>query len=316
MPLYPLFADLAGREVLVVGGGDVAARKIAALLKAGASVRLHAQAIVDDEVAAWLEAGLLTRLPGDFDPTWLDVVWLVVAATDDSAFNAHLAEEAGRRRRLINVVDDAALSTFQVPALVDRSPLMVAISTAGTAPMLARRVREQLEATLDPVLGVFADLFGRHRDRIRQALPDLRERRRWFEQVLDGPIAGQLRSGALLAAEADLLTMLAQGAQTSPQGAVALAIVPPVADLLTLRSLRTLNQADVIVIDGAVTAQMLEPARRDARRIAAGNDPLATTLRAAAEGMRVVLALAAADPALQQALAGRCRDAGIPYLSI
>lgn len=312
MSLYPLFADLAGREVLVVGGGEVAARKIAALLKAGALIRLHAQEIAHDDVAAWLRAGTIQRLPGEFDPAWLDVVWLVVAATDDVAFNAHLADEAGRRRRLVNVVDDAVLSTFQVPALVDRSPLMVAISTAGTAPMLARRLRERLEVMLDPGLGALAGLFGRHRARIREALPDMRARRRWFEQMLDGRIEASLGQGDAAGAEAVFLSSLEGAAGMDVRGSVTLVIAPDDADLLTLRALRALNEADTIIVGRGVGERALEPARRDAHRVVADRDPVGQTMALASEGAHVVLALPRADPALAAALKVACAREALP----
>src|SRR5690606_14242173 len=177
MPLYPLFADLAGREVLVVGGGEVALRKVEALLHAGARVRIHAREL-HPELAQQAARGGLERLDGDFDPGWIETAWLVVVATDDARFNAGIAAEATVRRRLVNVVDDAALSSFQVPAVVERAPLQLAISSGGAAPMLARRLRERLEAGLDPALGELAGLFAAHREPIRARLPDLGRRRR------------------------------------------------------------------------------------------------------------------------------------------
>lgn len=126
MPLFPLFADLSGREVLVVGGGEVATRKVGALLQAGAQVQIHAYAL-DVALSQWLAQIPPRRREGDFAPAWLDEVWLVVAATDDRAFNARRAAEAGRRRRLANLVDDAELSTFQAPAIMDRARVLSAI---------------------------------------------------------------------------------------------------------------------------------------------------------------------------------------------
>ena len=154
MPLFPLFADLSGREVLVVGGGEVATRKVGALLQAGAQVQIHAYAL-DVALSQWLAQVPLRHREGDFEPAWLDEVWLVVAATDDRAFNARRAAEAGRRRRLANLVDDAELSTFQAPAIMDRARVLSAfcigkwrsargrqtrIGTSGRAPS---RQREQ-----------------------------------------------------------------------------------------------------------------------------------------------------------------------------
>ena len=289
MALYPLFADLAGREVLVVGAGEVAARKVAALLQAGALVQLHARDIVHPDLAAALAAGRIHRLVGEFDPAWLDAVWLVVAATDDPAFNAGLAGQAGRRRRLVNVVDDAELSSFQVPAVVDRAPLVVAVSSGGAAPMLARRLREQLETSLGPALGVLAAQFARHRGRIRRQWPDPALRRRWFERMLDGRMDQAWEEGGAAALEAAFQAELdALPATVDLAGAVALVEASEVADLYTLRALRALNEADVIVLGRDVGEPALAPARRDAHRIHAHDQPLAPVMDAAASGARVV----------------------------
>ena len=185
MALYPLFADLAGRTVLVVGGGAVAERKIAALLKAGARVRVGAPAITRT-IAGHVRAGRVEWRVGNYEDSWLDQVWLAIAATDDAVANARVAADAQRQRVLVNVVDDAVLSTFHVPAIIDRSPLVVAISSGGTAPMLARAVRARLEMLLDHALGPLAQLLGRYRERIRAAQPQLAARRRFYEKVIEG----------------------------------------------------------------------------------------------------------------------------------
>lgn len=267
MPLFPLFADLSGREVLVVGGGEVAQRKIEALLHAGAQVQVHAHAL-NDTLTQWQAQGRLSRREGAFDPAWLDEVWLLVAATDDHAFNATLASEAGQRRRLANVVDDAELSTFQIPAIVDREPLLVAISSGGAAPMLARHLREKLETQFDHSLGDFARLFARHRADIRRELPQLAQRRRWFEQVIDGPVLQLLRTGQQEAAEQAFQSALRNGQSTPAAGSVML-VGAGTGDpgLLTLKALRALNQADLLVCDTAVGEAVLTLARRDATRV-------------------------------------------------
>lgn len=268
MPLFPLFADLSGREVLVVGGGEVAQRKIEALLHAGAGVQVYADAL-NDAVAEWLAQGRLRRRVGDaFDPSWLEEAWLLVAATDDHAFNAYLAAEAGKRRRLANVVDDAELSTFQIPAVVDRHPLMVAISSGGAAPMLARRLREQLETQFDHSLGEFAQLFARYRADIRRQLPQLAQRRRWFERVIEGPVPMLLRTGQAAAAEQAFQAALHDGGNATTAGSVML-VGAGTGDpgLLTLKALRALNQADLLVCDAAVDPAVIALARRDAARV-------------------------------------------------
>ena len=269
MPLFPVFAKLEGRDVLVVGAGEVATRKVEALLHVGAHVRVHASTL-NASMTEWHRQGRLVLLHGEFDPAWLDSAWLVVAATDDRPFNAMLAEAAGKRRKLINVVDDAELSTFHVPSIVDRAPLQIAISSGGSAPMLARRLREELESRLDESLGVLADLFALHRDAIRTRYPDLQERRRWFDDVLDGPIPRLLEMGHAKQAEQALAESLSSGALIERTGHIDIVDASqndPA--LLTLKALRAMNLADVLVCEAAACSAVIRLARRDATRVAA-----------------------------------------------
>ena len=317
MPLYPLFADLAGREVLVVGGGEVALRKIEALLHAGARVRVHALEL--HPALATLEAdGRLERLAGGFDPGWIDAAWLVVVATDDAALNAAIAAQAEVRRRLVNVVDDAALSTFQVPAVIERAPLQLAISSGGAAPMLARRLRERLETELDPALGGLAGLFAAHRDAIRARLPDLARRRRWFDAVIDGPVLALLREGRADAAEQEFAAQL-QRSDDLPGGGRASLVGTGPGDpgQLSLAALRAMNLADVLLVDGGVAAAVLVLARKDAAREPAPADPQACVerVRAHADDGRHVVWLRPGDgfrEAPYAAVAGALADAAWP----
>ena len=268
--LFPVFLDLRGRPVLVVGGGAVARRKVEALHEAGAAVRVGAPALCP-ELEALAASGNIVALPGGFESTWLDGVWLVVAATDDAEVNRRVAAEAEARRIWVNVVDDAPLCAFQVPARIDRGPLQIAISSGGGAPMLARHLRERLESELDPSLGDLARLLVRRRREIRAVLPDMGARRRFFDALLRGEVPAQLRRGDHDGAEAALGAMLARigpaGAET-PVGRVALVGAGPGdGGLLTLRGLRLLNEADVILHDRLVSADVLALARRDAERI-------------------------------------------------
>lgn len=265
-PGFPVFLDLRDRAVLVVGGGAVALRKVEALLATRARVRVGSPDL-EPTLAAWAAEGRLTHLPGRFEPAWLDGVWLAIAATDDAAVNRAVAEAAEAQQVWVNVVDDAPLCGFQVPARVERGALQVAISSGGGAPMLARRLREWLETALDGSWSTLADLLVRHRARIRAQLPDLAARRRFFDAVLAGDVQRRLRAGDDAAAERMLLALLA-GAEPAPQGRVALVGAGPGdAGLLTLRGLRLLNEADVILHDRLVSADVLALARRDAERI-------------------------------------------------
>ncbi|MFT4180071.1 MAG: siroheme synthase CysG [Thermomonas sp.] len=266
--LFPLFLDLRGRRVLVVGGGGVAARKIRALLDAGASVTVGAP-VLELVLAAQVREGRITHLRGEFDETWLDDVWLVIAATDDREANSAVAAAAQARRIWANVVDDAELASAQLPARVQRGPLQIAISSGGSSPMLARHLREKLETELDDSLGALARLFADARTRIRAQLPDLTARRRFFQRVLSGPAQALLRRGDTDAAQQAIDDALIT--TTPTHGSVALVGAGPGdPGLLTLRALRVLNEADVILHDRLVSREVLNLARRDAEFIEVG----------------------------------------------
>lgn len=264
-PLFPVFLDLAGRRVLLVGGGVVARRKAEALLEAGADLVVGAPELVP-ELARAVAEGRLAHRRGVFVPDWLDGAWLVIAATDDAAVNAAVAREAAARRIWANVVDDAPRCSFQVPARVERGPIQIAISSRGEAPMLARWVRERLETDLDPSLGALAAWLGGKRDALRARFPDTARRRQVIDALIRGPAAHALRNGDPDAAEAAFVAALAE--DPAPRGRVILiGAGPGDPGLLTLRGLRALNQADVVLHDRLVSAAVLALARRDAEKI-------------------------------------------------
>lgn len=270
MSLYPLFADLNDRPVLVVGGGDVAARKTAMLLKAGARVTVGAP-MLGPELRGWAQQGRIAYRAGAYQSDWLNGVWLVIAATRSRPLNARIAADGHTRQRLVNVVDDPELSSFQVPALIDRSPLMVAISSGGAAPMLARRLRERIESLLDPALGSLLQLAQRYRSHIRARYADLAARRRFYDWLHDGPVHAWLRAAQPVHAERELAAALSERKEYTTQGSVVLVGAGPGdPGLLTLRALRALNEADVILHDALISEPILDLARRDAERIAVG----------------------------------------------
>ena len=272
MKLFPIFADLKDRLVLVVGGGAVAERKTLSLLEASADVLLGAPELTP-ALAALAAEGRIRHLAGRFDPAWLDQVWLVVAATDDRDTNAAVSEAAGARRIFSNVVDDPELSSFQVPSIVDRSPVIVAISSSGVAPVLARRIRERIESLFDHTLGQLAGLAASYRKRIRASHPDLGARRRFYDWLLDGPVAGFLRQQQPAQAEAALASALAAPRAPDAGSVVLVGAGPGDPGLLTLKALRALNEADVILHDRLVSGEVMSLARRDAERISVGKLP-------------------------------------------
>jgi len=267
--LFPLFLDLRGRRVLVVGGGDVAARKVTALLDAHAEVAVVTPAL-DASLAPLVRTQRIHHLDTTFAPHQLDDAWLVVAATDDPTVNRAVAEAAAARRLWVNVVDDAELASAHLPARVQRGPLQIAISSGGSAPMLARHLREQLEAQFDESLATLAQLFVGLRSRLRARLPNLSNRRAYFRRALDGRVQALLRRGDTPAAQTLLEAELEQHTGT-PRGRVSLVGAGPGdPGLLTLRALRVLNEADVILHDRLVSTDVLALARRDAQRIEVG----------------------------------------------
>jgi uroporphyrin-III C-methyltransferase/precorrin-2 dehydrogenase/sirohydrochlorin ferrochelatase len=297
--LFPLFADLRNRTVLVVGGGAVAERKVEALLQAGALPQVGSPDL-SEGLRRWLEAGRIHWRAGIFDEEWLDEAWLVIAATDNSAVNRQVYDAATSRRILANVVDDAELCSFHSPAVVQRGLLQVAISSGGGAPMLARHVRRQLETLLDDSLGTLAEVLTRQRDAIRARFPDLGLRRRFFEKLLAGPLPRLLRR-QLDATQADAYLHELSGKESpaSPAGSVVLVGAGPGdPGLVTLNALRAMNEADVILHDRLVSAEVLRLARRDATRIEVGKsagrhstsqeDIHALMLEHARQGKRVV----------------------------
>lgn len=265
MVLFPLFASLRDKTVVVVGGGTIAERKVRLLLKAGATIRVVAPRFCPalQQSAA---QGELDLIAAAFRPEQLDGAWLAVAATDDETVNRRVAQAAQERRIFVNVVDDAALSTVQVPALIDRHPLLVGVSSAGTAPMLARAVREQIEASLDSGVGPLAQLAQTHRVRIRDRFPDLDQRRAFYDRLIRGPVMQHARAGHWQQAEATLLQALERGAPAVPGCVVLLELAGDDAGELTLNGLRALNQAHAIFYDKRVAA-CLDLARRDAERL-------------------------------------------------
>ncbi|CRH39589.1 Siroheme synthase 1 {ECO:0000255/HAMAP-Rule:MF_01646} [Pantoea ananatis] len=268
MDYLPLFADLAGRPVLVVGGGDIAARKIELLRRAGARIQIASRELCP-ELQALLDEQQLEWLATSFEPAQLDKVFLVIAATDDNALNAQVYDEANARHKLVNVVDDQPKCSFIFPSIVDRSPLVVAISSSGTSPVLARMLREKLETLLPSHLGQMAELAGQWRDKVKARFSRMSDRRRYWERIFNGRFASQMATGDVTAAKQTLDSEL--GDQPPRQGEIILVGAGPGdSGLLTLRGLQVMQLADVVLYDHLVSDEVLDLVRRDADRICVG----------------------------------------------
>ncbi|NIR58376.1 MAG: uroporphyrinogen-III C-methyltransferase [Gammaproteobacteria bacterium] len=268
MDYLPVMLDVRGRPVTVVGGGTVAARKVELLLRAGARVTIVAPEL-EPGLAARRRAEEVSYLEARFTPERLGDCALAIAAADEPQVNAEVSETARARGIPVNVVDRPELSSFVMPAIVDRSPLVVTVSSGGRAPVLARLVRARVEAMLPAAYGRLAEWMGRWRDTVKQRLREAGARRRLWEAVVEGPIGEKMLAGREREAEAALANTLRRG--TCGAGEVYLVGAGPGdPDLLTARALQLMQRAEVIVYDRLVGDGVLDRARRDAERIDVG----------------------------------------------
>jgi uroporphyrin-III C-methyltransferase / precorrin-2 dehydrogenase / sirohydrochlorin ferrochelatase len=279
MDYLPIFLQLRARPVLVVGGGRVAARKVDLLRRTGARITIVAPKLLDElrELAA---KGELQHIEAPFNPSHVTDAAAVVAATGLAEVNAAVSAAAREQRIPVNVVDDPAASTFIFPAIVDRSPILIAISSGGKAPVLARRIREQMEALLPARLGALARFMGDRRKAVKGALRTA-ARRSFWERIVGGIVGARVFAGDEVEAGKDFerelrTTHLTRSAATGGLGLGECYLIgagPGDPDLLTLRALQLLQQADVILYDRLVPAAVLERARREAERVFVGKQP-------------------------------------------
>jgi len=301
MDFLPIFMNVKDRSCLIVGGGEVAQRKASVLLDTGAMVKVVAPEI----------SGAFANMPDvecvidRFQPGHLDGAVLAIAATDDRAVNREVSQQARARNIPVNVVDNPDLCTFIMPSILDRSPLMVAFSSGGASPVLARMLRGKLETMIPQGYGRLTAFCARLRGIVKTRIADPARRRVFWENVLEGAIAEKVLAGDEAGAEAMLLSLL-ESADAVPAGEVYLVGAGPGdPDLLTFRALRLMQKADVVVYDNLVSKPIVEMTRRDATRIFVGkqrgNHTLpqgeinALLVRLAQEGKRV-LRLKGGDP--------------------
>ncbi|SFW33786.1 uroporphyrin-III C-methyltransferase / precorrin-2 dehydrogenase / sirohydrochlorin ferrochelatase [Pseudomonas sp. NFACC19-2] len=267
MQFLPLFHKLQDRPVLVIGGGEVALRKARLLSDAGAVLRVVAPEIRSELQELAGPGGIFLRGYASSD---LQGVALVIAATDDVPLNAQISADAQALGIPVNVVDAPALCSVIFPAIVDRSPLIVAVSSGGDAPVLARLIRAKIETWIPATYGQLANLGKRFRDRVKQLFPDVQQRRVFWEDVFQGQIAESVFAGKPEEGERLLEERLAGAAPRALGEVYLVGAGPGDPDLLTFRALRLMQQADVVLYDRLVAPAIIELCRRDAERIYVG----------------------------------------------
>jgi len=273
MKYFPLFADLENANALVVGGGEQATQRVRLLRKTNARITVVAER-VNAELRALAQRHAIQVRLRRFVARDLQGQRLVYSATGEEGLDAAVARAALARAIPINVVDRPELSTFIMPAIVDRAPVTVAIATEGAAPILAREVKSRLEALLPSNFGALARHAQRLRGRIAKAIPDARSRRHFWQRLLAGPFRNAILKGARKEAQRILAAELRGAATVAAHGRVALiGCGPGDPDLLTLKALQRMQEADVLVFDRLVNPAILEYARRDAERIYVGKSP-------------------------------------------
>ena len=273
MRSLPIFVQLQGQPCLLVGGGEIAARKARTLRNSGADITVVAPAL-GDELSAVVSEGEIRYINSRFAPEHLDRHLLVVAATGDRQVNQQVADAAAAACRLCNVVDDPELCSFTLPAIVDRAPLTIAIGTEGTSPVLARLLRERIEDWLPDRIGRLLSWSGRWRRTVAERIGSLTERRKFWEQVLDGSIADAVLNNREQDADRAVERALAADhAAAAPGEAWLVGAGPGDPGLLTRRATEVMRRADVILYDRLVSAEVLALGRRDARLIAVGKAP-------------------------------------------
>ncbi|MBE88470.1 MAG: uroporphyrinogen-III C-methyltransferase [Rhodospirillaceae bacterium] len=307
MDELPIAFQLKGQGVLVVGGGTTALRKLRLLVKTSAEITVIASTPNSDLISYAVETGL-RLIKREFSASDLSNKVMVISATDEPSLDNAVSEAAKERNIPINVPDRPDLCTFHIPSIVDRDPIVIAISTSGNAPVLARHIRERIEKLLPKNIGKLAKFAREFRSAVKSIIPSAQDRLNLWESVLAGPISQKVLAGKITMAREDMVKLVNQLPEKADHGIVHIVGAGPGdPDLLTLRAFRLMQTADVIVYDRLVSTEILDLARRDADRIFVGkskgyhhktqeeiNQILATEARA---GKRVIR-LKGGDPFL------------------
>ena len=269
MDHLPIFINVRQNPCLVIGGGDIALRKINLLIKAQAKVDCLSPLFCEG-IINLSQNGDVNLIQKRFESDDIKDYAIIIASTDDSSVNALISKSAKKARIPVNVVDSPELSSFIMPSIVDRSPVIIAVSSAGRAPVLARIIRAKLETVIPSAYGVLAEIAGEYRQKVKDRFSKIKDRRAFWESIFSGVIAEKVFSGRINEAKDDIDKQLKQASQMELGEVYLVGAGPGDPDLLTFKALRLIQQADVVLYDRLVSKGVMELVRRDSELIYVG----------------------------------------------
>ena len=269
MDHLPIFINIRKKPCVVIGGGDIALRKINLLLKAQAKVDCLSPLFCKG-IKNLSKDGHITLINKSFDQTDIKDYSIIIAATDDSSVNSLISSIAQVKKIPVNVVDSPELSSFIMPSIVDRSPLIIAVSSSGKAPVLSRIIRAKLETVIPSAYGILADIAGEYRQKVKDRFSTIKDRRAFWEAVFSGVIAEKVFSGRISEAKKDIHRKLDDSVEMDLGEVYLVGAGPGDPDLLTFKALRLIQQADVVLYDRLVSKGVMELVRRDSELIYVG----------------------------------------------
>ena len=269
MDHLPIFINIRKKPCIVIGGGDIALRKINLLLKANAKVDCLSPLFCKG-IKNLSKDGHITLINKSFDQTDIKDYSIIIAATDDKSVNSLISSIAQVKKIPVNVVDSPELSSFIMPSIVDRSPLIIAVSSSGKAPVLSRIIRAKLETVIPSAYGILADIAGEYRQKVKDRFSTIKDRRAFWEAVFSGVIAEKVFSGRISEAKEDIQRQLDDSVEMDLGEVYLVGAGPGDPDLLTFKALRLIQQADVVLYDRLVSKGVMELVRRDSELIYVG----------------------------------------------
>ena len=269
MDHLPIFINIRQRPCLVIGGGDIALRKINLLIKAQAKIDCLSPLFCEG-IINLSKNGNVNLIDKIFEPDDVKDYAIIIASTDDSSVNSLISQLAKQAKIPVNVVDSPELSSFIMPSIVDRSPVIIAVSSAGKAPVLARLIRAKLETVIPSAYGILAEIAGEYRQKVKDRFANIKDRRAFWESTFSGVIAEKVFSGRIDEAKDDIDTQLKNAVEMELGEVYLVGAGPGDPDLLTFKALRLIQQADVILYDRLVSKGVMELVRRDSELIYVG----------------------------------------------